>query len=436
MKLRRLVLLAIFLSPAVQAQVTYTAKRIIFHESGTFSQAQLEDVAQIHPGTAFKTPDLAAAAQRFSDTGYFDNVGVTIEGTAKAADVLFELKPIDRATMIHTSFANFVWLTHDEIEAAIHAKVPLFFDYLPEDMIKEDLIADALTEALAAKGIQAQVTHDTVEPSLKHPERVVEFRITNPAITVAGVHLGGVAPAMVPLVQKAVNESARVPYAEGLTGQSTANRILDPLFDAGYIDAVLADFTATPSPVSAGAGTLTTVTVVVAAKLLPGDIYRVGHITFTGTPLMTPGAFAATQKLHEGDVASRSLLLETLQPLDKTYRQLGYMDVILNAEPTLDRTQHRVDYAITVTPGEQYRLHELKTEGLTVAARAELDTGFQLKPGDLFNPYYVLNFIPSLAGTHPELHALQGYTASYIAYADPNKHTVDVVMTFRPGTMR
>jgi outer membrane protein insertion porin family len=84
---------------------------------------------------------------------------------------------------------------------------------------------------------------------------------------------------------------------------------------------------------------------------------------------------------------------------------------------------------VSVKPGEQYRIHEVTTNGLDSAAQADFDRGFQMKAGALFNPEYVTGFLKN----NTALQALRGYSAAYKAYADPDSHTVDLVLTFTNG---
>jgi outer membrane protein insertion porin family len=377
----------------------------------------------MHAGMKFKADDLGNAAQRLVDTGFFSNVGATLSGDVDKANVLFDIEPIDRALMLHVGFENFVWLTHDEIENALHAKSLLFGGYLPEESPWEDTFNAALTEALAAKGITAKVTHDTIEPTLLRPERVIEFRIASPVVHVANVKLDGVPSELAPLLQKSVNSAVRANYSEGLGVETTQDRILTPLLDAGYIQATLTGVSITP--------TLTgdTASVVFSATLNPGDVYQVSSISFAGSPLLSAESFATSEKLHGGDIASRALLLQTLTPLDAAYRRQGYMDVIAEAHPAIDLAAHQVAYTVTVKAGEQYRVHQVTTHGLDPAAQADFDRGFKMKEGDLFNPDYIRSFFVK----NPELKALVPYGGSYKAYADPNTHTVDVVLTFARG---
>lgn len=404
--------------PVAIAQ-SYTAAKISFNHPGTYTQAQLEAAAGMHKGTTFTADDLGAAAQRLVDTGFFGNVGATLApGRNDAITVLFDVQPIERAQMLHVRYENFVWLSHDEIEMALQAKAPLFEDYLPENSPLMDVFNDALTDALAKKGVTAHVTHDTVEPTMLRPERSIDFRIATPPIRVINVKLGGVVSDLAPLVQKSANAAVKAPY-----GEDTADIILTPLLDAGYAQATLKDVALTPGM---GGGDAT---VVVSATLSAGDVYHVSGITFAGTPLLAADAFAATEKLHAGDVASRARLLETLAPLDAAYRRQGYMDVVVKAEPAFDTATHQVAYTVSVVPGEQYRIREVTANNLDPAAKADFDRGFTMKAGELYNPEYVSGFLKN----NTALRSLERYTAAYKAYADPNTHTVDLVLTFAGG---
>jgi outer membrane protein insertion porin family len=166
--------------------------------------------------------------------------------------------------------------------------------------------------------------------------------------------------------------------------------------------------------------------VVLTTRLNPGTVFHVAGLTFAGTHLVTQESFAATAKLHSGDVASRAALLESLAPVDAAYRNKGYLDVVIKAAPTLDATASTVAYAITVEPGEQYHLKQVTPTGIEGAALGDFNRGFLPKPGDVYDPSYVAGFLKA----NTALRALVGYAAAYKAYADPNTHTVDLVISF------
>ena len=417
----RLAALVLAAATPLAAQSTYTAKKIVFNDLGPYTQAELETAAGIHPGTTFKATDLGADAQRLVDTGLFGDVTASLAGQVSAATVLFDVKLLPPAQLLHVGFKNFVWLTHAEAEQAVQAKFPLFRDYLPENSPQQDVFSAALKEALSAKGIPATIAYETVEPTMLRPERTIEFRIATPSVTVGDIKLGGIDKELAPLIQKSVNATVRTAYNEGLAGKSSTDSILEPLLDAGYIKAALYDLTRTAALADGKAP------VTLSATLVPGDIYHVSGLSFTGTPLLSAEAFASTQKLHAGDLASRAVLFETLAPLDLAYRRQGYMDVVVKSLPTADAATHEVAYNIIVVPGEQYRIREVTSDNLDPAARQAFDTGFKMKSGELYDPTYVGTFLKANAAQP----AFRGYASNWKAYADPNTHTVDLVLTFQ-----
>ena len=405
----------------VAAEQSYKAAKVVFQNAEMYPQAQLEEIAQIHSGTTFTATDLGNAAQHLIDTGFFEDVGATLgSGRSDAATVLFTTKPVPVGDMIHLGFENFVWLTPSEIQAALHKKAPLFAGYIPESSPLVNAFDAALTEALAAKGITAKVTHETFEPTMLRPERVLEYRIISPRVSVANVKLVGVTPSLVPLLQKSVNNAAKFGYNDGLAGQSTAEAILSPLLDAGYVKASLSSVSLDKSVAGDG------VSVVVNTTLSAGDIYRVGALNFSGAPLFSADDFAKNAKLHPGDIASREMLMETLAPLDTAYRRQGYMDVVIRTDPNFDEATHTVTYKVSVVPGEQYRIHEVTANNLDPAALADFNRTFLMRKGELYNPEYVKGFLKN----NTSVKSLAPYTAAYKAYADPNTHTVDLVLTF------
>ena len=85
---------------------TYKAKVVEFSQHGSFTQQQLEDCVRIHPGTTFTKDDLSAAAQRLSDSGYFEEVGGALAGNVNAITVKFDVKAVDHSRLIPVGFEN------------------------------------------------------------------------------------------------------------------------------------------------------------------------------------------------------------------------------------------------------------------------------------------------------------------------------------------
>jgi outer membrane protein assembly factor BamA len=411
----------LFTFASMNAGAQYTVSKVTFKNPGPYQQADLEAALGVHGGQKLSVAGLQAAAQQLIDTGYFDDVGVGVEGSLAAAQIVLTLKPVAAEQLTPTGFENFVWLSPEELAAAVHHAAPLFHGALPDAGNQADAINAALSAALAAKGADAKVTHTTIEPSTAQPMRAVEFRVERPFVRVHSIVLQGVSPAMTAAVDAIAQRLRGTVYNEGLAGETTQSRLLAPYNDAGYLDAKLTGIHYTTSAASG-----MTVDVDVTAAVDEGTPYRVSSVDFAGTPLAPATVLTAAAKLHPGDIASRKLLLATLEPVDRAYRRQGYMDVVVQPGPVLDRTAHTVAYTVTVVPGEQYRLRSVNATGLDPAARKDFDRGWNMKAGDVYNVQYVTSFLDN----NTALRALSEYTFAYKAVADPQAHTVDLALTF------
>ena len=422
----RSISLAVLLASALSFRALgqkMTVGWVAFRNAGSLAQADLESVAAFHAGEKVSIADIQKAAQRLMDTGFFADVTVDSSGPPTEPAIVFVLKPLPPAGMLPVSFENFVWLTSDELRSVVHQAFPLFQNELPEDSNQLDTIATALEAALAAKGVaEPRVSHEQIQPTTARPVRGIGFRVCHPAVVIGTVTLAGVAP----LATEEARLEAKLrnaPFAEGDAADATENFLLQPYFDAGFLDAKLAGFDVKLGPAAADR-----VRVDVAAEVQHGEAYRVSAIQFAGTPLLSQSAFEEGAKLHAGDIASRAQLIATATSIDVAYHRQGYMDEYVDTGVVLDSATHAVSYALKAVPGEQYRLHSVEVQGLPPDAHAQFDIAWKMKPGELYDADYVRTFIVN----NTAMQRLTNFVGSFQAAADPATHLVDLTVTFLP----
>ena len=102
------------------------------------------------------------------------------------------------------------------------------------------------------------------------------------------------------------------------------------------------------------------------------------------------------------------------------------MDVILDAQPKLDRVNHEVAFTVTATPGPQYRLRDLKVLNATPEQKKEFDSAWKLHSGDVYNVGYVTSFLKN----NTALKTLNNYSASFMVMEDPEAGMLDLTITF------
>lgn len=397
-----------------------TLSQVVFRNSGSFRQADLEAVAKLHSGERVTLKQMQDAAQHLIDTGFFEDVNVDSKGTPSGLTLIFVLKPLPSEQVTKVRFENFVWFTPEELRGIVHQVLPLFNGEMPESGASLEQVDAALQAAVVAKGLTgAVVQHEAVMATTADPVHSLAFRVARPSVMENIVRVEGLDPALAPLVSQIATKLTGTPYVEGETQTATLGRLLGPYRDAGYLDAKFADVQVATVPGD-------TVRVDLTAKLVPGQPYRVKEMQFTETPLVSSAAFAAQAKLHTGDVASRKQLLATLAPVDAAYQKQGYADEYVDTVATADAAMHTVSYAFTVVPGEQYRVRSVNVTGLTPEARAQFDLGWLLKPGDLYDPGYVRSFLTN----NTALRGLAAYVGGFKAASDPQTRLVDLTIEF------
>ena len=396
--------------------------KIYFTGAAPYSDADLTSVVGLQSGQLFNDNEVQAGSQRLVDTGLFDSVAMTGTGKGPTRQVRFTIKPTPDDKLLPASFANFVWFTPAELDHALRTHVPLYHGLLPDSGNFADSVQSALVAMLKEKGINATVSHATVEPTTQHPIRVVNFSVDDPRIAIAALNVNVVTQDSAALVATHPNlrPGANPLYDEGSSGFTIDELLLAPAHNAGYVAAKLDDMQ------RAWTDTATVHGVTVTAKLTPGDLYKFGPSTWTPTPIYSATDFTRDTLLHPGDVASQKLLLTTEGKVLTAYRAQGYMDAYLHVTPALDTTAHTVAYDLTAVPGEQYHLKTITVVGLTPDARQQFDSGWRMQPGDLYNEPYIQHFL----NNNTALLKLNNYAGSYQASADPNTHLVDLIITF------
>jgi outer membrane protein insertion porin family len=413
---------------ALPAAAQYSIKAIEIHGAAPYTDAEVLTVCGLQPGQKMTHDSLANAAQHLLDTGVFADTTVSLGGTGFTRTVFIALKPLPASSMALAGFANFVWWTPAELDAALRHQVPFYRGGIPAAGNLPDSVNAALTAMLSARGVHGTVINGPVQPTDQHPQLTWEFRLDDPSVRLASVNLTGAPPALTAAMDRAVKHATGSRYNEGLNrdpmneplGEPIADLLLEPLRNAGYSDAQLTSITRSVAPASAG------YVVTYNAILVSGGPFHVAALTWQPTSIYAQDAFMRDAKLHTSDLASQQALLDTEQPIVNAYLHLGYIDAYVDPHAQEDAAVHTVSYALEVIPGEIYRLKSVTPLHLSAEAQKDFDAGWLLKPGMPYDPLYVAKFLTN----NTALRKLAGYTSSFQAAADPQTHLVDLTIVF------
>ena len=417
----RLALLTLcLLVPSIRLSAqTIKLPAITFEGAPAFSQADLLKVSDLHAGATSTQAEVQAAAQRLSDTGLFSDVHFA----SSARGLVYTLKPMPADNLLHATFANFVWWTPNELTSALKARVPLYIGVIPISGNLQDSIIAALKAMVAEKGVTANIVAMPSNAQTGATPTAILFAIESPEVHIHTLTLTQTSPAMQSKLEGVIKEQAGKPF-DLYTPDSIGHQITDIYGNNGYLDATVVDLTHTAPQV-----TSTGIDLDLTATIQEGEAYRVSQLTWQGSDIMSAADFNKQVRLKPEDIASQLALRQSLAPLARAYYSKGFQDARIQAPATFDRPTHHVSYNIHVVPGEQYRIHSVKTAGLSDVQVKQFNSAWHMNSGDFYDVNYLTDFLKQ----NSALQSLRGYSASYKAYSDPNTHLVDLVITFVKG---
>jgi len=417
------VLAALLLLAPLAARAQYSIASVTYKHPGPYTTQELAAVSGLQAGQLLTQNSLGNAAQHLLDTGLFSDATIDYTSTGTRRGIVIDLKPIPLDKLLPASFENFVWFTHEELAAGIHAHVPLYRGVASDAGTLPDDIQSALQQMLVAKGITATISHEIVEPTTNHPQLTVNFKVDSPRIVLAKADITGIPEALQPDTLKFLHRLEGARYNEGLTGFTVEDIVLIPARTAGYLNAKLQDVQRTFAPTANG------IAVTYTATLIPGDAYKVSTVTWNPTPIYSAADFTRDTKIHHGDPASDTALRQTEAAISRAYLRQGYIDVYVLPNPVTDATAHTVAYTFTAVPGAVYSLHTLTVNGLPDSARTLLLSNWPMKPGDPYSDLAVADYLAKYVAQP----IFREYNAGFKAAGNPETHQVDLTLTFTPN---
>jgi hypothetical protein len=400
-----------------------TLGHIIFQGAAPFTDAELAPLTGLTIGAKPTNESLQIASSRLIETGLFANVKASYETPSDIGTATFTLEALPASQLARVSFANFVWMTPAEIEDTLRL-LPLYRGVVPMggNLRMAESIQATLEGALSARGVQATLTHELIPPSPQHPYTALEFRVLSPNVVLGSASLFDIPPALVNRTLKAQADAVKVSYNEGIAGTTLSDILLAPARNAGYIGARLWHIERKRHPLGKNI-----VSVDYVARMDAGPIYTVRALSWEPTSVLSKSEFDRLAPLHVGQTPTSDAVAATQQVITDAYYAQGYMEANISAKQELDTKTGAAYYTYSAVAGPQYRVHHVEVRGLNDDAKRDFDAAWTMKPGDVYNEGYLLNFL----NAHQNITSLKGYTFTYDRSTAPDTHQVDLTLTFK-----
>jgi outer membrane protein assembly factor BamA len=397
----------------------YKPRTMVFTGAEQYKAADLIAVTGLTPGKIVSAGEIDTAMQHLVDTGLFSDMRYTVNDQA----LTFALTGVPASDLRPARYSNFLWWKQDELTPLVHAKIPLFTGLVPVTGTMKDAIETTLAALVAEKGVKASVTSIASSGVLgKGSGPVVVFSIAQPTVQIGEIHIEQVSAPAATMVEGIRKRYVGEEYSELTFGDAIAVNLRDGYLDLGFLDIAIDPPVRGTPQLSAMA-----ITVDLTDAVHEGEIYHVSRIAWPESAIVSKAECAKVATLKENGVASRIERLSSVAQVERRYAAMGYIDAKLSQTEEKDSTAHKIAYAFSVVPGDQYKFAAVKAVGLNASQQADFDKAWLLAPGQNYNEDLVKESVQKAMSKG----GLQGYAVGLGKSVDRAAHTVSVTVTFK-----
>ena len=373
-------------SVLVAAQQNLKIGKIEFEGLTRLSADDMIETTALKIGQPFDVAALDAAAQRLVDSGLLRSVAYRTHATGNQVTITFQVEETKGGDS-RVLFDNFIWFTDEELLTAVRRDVPSFSGTAPDAGNTTAAIRRALRILLHDRHIEGDVEYMSSQDSPNSPVQEHVFSVTGVSMPVCTLHFPGA---------KNVSEAKLIENSKGLLGSDYSKkfsslfavRTLIPIYrELGQLRATFAPPTAKPeSSSTCRSGVDLTIPVD------EGYVYMWDKADWSGISALTPQELDAALGMKAGQPANGLAFDKGYIAVQKAYGRKGYLSVRIRSLPQFDDNAQKVVYKMDVREGPQYHMGKLMIKGLSESATKAFVQEWKLKPGDVFDQGYPLEF--------------------------------------------
>jgi outer membrane protein assembly factor BamA len=423
--------LAILSAPSAWAQgdsaATAPLREIRAEGLKSVPEPQVAALSGLQLGTQVGKADLQAAADKLVQSGLFAKVRYNFQSRTDGVALTFHL---EEAPRVPAYFDNFPWFADSELNDAIRAKLPFYDGTLPENGAVIDLAADAVSQFLVTRGLQAVVEHQAT-PNPTGDGSVQLFRINAEALRIATLEFSDPALNSSQTVKQQLSELLGKPYSRTAIDIFLSEQIRPIFLQKGFLRARLG-----PPEVrlSGNPNKKLPDQIPVFVPVNPGPVYHWKGVEWSGSDVLPPAALTSALGLKSSDVADGMAIEAGWDRVREEYGRRGYMQAKVEPVATYDDAAHTVSYRARIEEGKPFHFGSMIITGLSVTAERRLRDAWPIPQGQLFDKAKYEVFLTKLQAHSKEIFIdLPIHYDEVGHWLQPNeaKGTVDVLLDFK-----
>lgn len=413
-------------SSCVSAQSSAAYNLIAVHFAGLhrYSEQQAIAASGLRIGSSVALGDLQSAAQRLSQSGAFDSV--SFQYSTRGNDLTAKFGVTETKDLLPCIFDNFVWFSDADLDRVLRQHVPLYSGESPVRGDTVDQIRGALQDFLRANGISGNVSELPYGPFGKLIGLL--FHVDGISQPIKSISFSG---------EAVVSDEELLAASTGLANQdfsltnvaSYASSALLPLYyERGYLRSQFGHAKVTPlDPNSKGPVAEVSITL----PVVEGNQYSWNGATWSGNKALATSELIKTLGMNQQEVANQVKIDAGFANDRKAYLSQGYINVQIDPQRTLDDAAKLASYSVQINEGSQFHMGKIVFEGLPDAAAIALVKKWRLKPGDVYDATYPVDFLKNTAPKDLAQQGIMYRTAVTKQIPDPSTLLVNVHIQFR-----
>jgi outer membrane protein assembly factor BamA len=404
---------------------SYRLATMKFTGLNRFSETQAGKATGLRTGDSVTQAQLAAAVDKLTKSGAFENVSFRYSTNGNSLNVEFQVVEISR--LLPCVFDNFVWFSDAKLDKALRDRVSFYAGGVPESGTTSEDVRVALRDMLRANGISGDVTVIPSIAGLGQPVSAFVYSVTGVQMPIRSIRFAGNAAIPASSLQAASSQMIGRDYSVSYVSQFAGAGLVPLYRKQGYLRARFQKPEGSPLH-SNNSGPVQEVSVSLSVE--EGQEFYWEKAEWTGNRVFTSEELDRLLGMKPKEVANQEKIDAGLTAIKRAYDTRGFIEAAVKPQEILDDAARLTTYNVAVDEGAQFHLGVVHFEGLPEVASKELIKSWQLKPGDVYDASYPSRFVSKVAiGKLKEL-GIEKTSATVSSKPEKQKASVDLNIVF------
>lgn len=405
---------------------SYRLAELKFNGLNHFTNEQVSMAIGLHVGDRVRPARLAAAADFLARSGAFDNVNFRYSSDAGAMTAEFRL--VETQKMLPCFFDNFVWFSDEQIDQALRKRVPFYAGVVPESGDTVEQVRLALRDLIRASGIQGDVEEMASSDAIGRPVSGFVFRVTGVSMPIRSAGFPGAS---------AVSEGDLIAASKQIVGQDFSSNFVSTFASASLVPIyrrrgyLRARFEQPRARIISGAGDASHPEIAASIRVTEGIEFLWARAEWNGNHQFSSDDLDRLLGMKPREVANQEKVEAGLVAIAKAYEKRGFVDAAVRNQILLEDATRLASWDVSINEGPQYRMGKVVFTGLTERAAKELTEGWKLKPGEVYDGTYPVDFMQKVAPTTLLKNGVQNMRTAMKLERDKQNAIVDLYIVFR-----